>query len=178
MFEVLTEIVSNRRLTENTWHMALRSAQIAQAAKPGQFVMIRVRTGLDPLLRRPFSICGVSDDLFLLLYRVVGKGTSLMTELREGDRTWVLGPLGKALPCRPSMTAAFWLEEGSALPPSFFWINSTGRRDSLSDGISFSQDIISREDHGKDPGVSWSPRMTGPTVPSRTCDRPARRTAP
>lgn len=95
MFELLAEIASNRQITEDTWLMALRSAEIAQTAKPGQFVMIRIRTGLDPFLRRPFSICGAREDRFLVLYRVVGKGTSLMTGLKEGESLWVLGPLGK-----------------------------------------------------------------------------------
>jgi len=95
MFEVLTEVASNKRVTHDTWLMALRSAEIARAARPGQFVMIRLSLGLDPLLRRPFSICGVKEDLFLLLYRLVGKGTLLMTEVRERDRLRVLGPLGK-----------------------------------------------------------------------------------
>ena len=85
MFELLSETVSNERVTDDTWLIALRSRKIAQAAKPGQFVMIRVSLGLDPLLRRPFSICGVKEDLFLVLYRVVGKGTSLMRELRQGE---------------------------------------------------------------------------------------------
>ena len=95
MFELLAEIVSNRRITENTWLMDLRAAEIAQTAKPGQFVMIRIKTGLDPFLRRPFSICGVEEDRFLVLYRVVGKGTSLMRGLKQGESLWVLGPLGK-----------------------------------------------------------------------------------
>ena len=95
MFELLPEIVSNQRITEDIWLMALRSAEIARTAKPGQFVMIRIKTALDPFLRRPFSICGVTEDRFLVLYRVVGKGTSLMTRLKEGESLAVLGPLGK-----------------------------------------------------------------------------------
>jgi hypothetical protein len=105
MFELLTEMVSNQRVTDDTWLMGLRSAEIAQTAKPGQFVMIRVRPGLDPLLRRPFSICGVRDDLL----------------------RW-----GKALPRRKIAPAAFWSAEESASPPFFFLANSTGRRKSLS----------------------------------------------
>jgi dihydroorotate dehydrogenase electron transfer subunit len=95
MFELLTELVSNERLTHDTWLMVLHSAEIAHAAKPGQFLMIRVGSGLDPFLRRPFSISGVAEDRFHVLYRVVGKGTGLMTGLRGGERLWVLGPLGR-----------------------------------------------------------------------------------
>jgi dihydroorotate dehydrogenase electron transfer subunit len=95
MFELLTEIVSNERLTDDTWLMALRSPEIANAARPGQFVMVRIGSGVDPFLRRPFSISGVEQGCFMLLYRVVGKATVLMTGLKDGERLWVLGPLGK-----------------------------------------------------------------------------------
>jgi dihydroorotate dehydrogenase electron transfer subunit len=121
MFELLIEIVSNQRVTDDTWLMALRSAEIAQAAKPGQFVMIRVRPGLDPLLRRPFSICGVREDLFLVLYRVVGKGTGLMTGLREGERIWVLGPLGKSFTVPEKRTSRLLVGGGIGIAPLVFF---------------------------------------------------------
>ena len=120
MFEVLTEMVSNQRMTDDTWLMGLHSAEIAQTAKPGQFVMIRVRPGLDPLLRRPFSICGVRDDLLLVLYRVVGKGTSLMTGLREGERMWVLGPLGKGFAVPENRTGRLLVGGGIGIAPLLF----------------------------------------------------------
>jgi dihydroorotate dehydrogenase electron transfer subunit len=101
MIEQKTEIIFNREIARDTFLMGLRSPEMVAMAKPGQFVMIRTRPGIDPLLRRPFSICAVQDDeLLLILYRVVGKGTAIMTEASEGDSLSVLGPLGKgfALP--------------------------------------------------------------------------------
>lgn len=95
MFEQHAEIAFNKRLTSDTWFMGLRSAQIADQAMPGHFVMVRIKPGLDPLLRRPFSICGVEEDLFFVLYRVVGRGTAMMTEARVGQELAVLGPLGR-----------------------------------------------------------------------------------
>jgi len=90
------QIVFNRRIASETFLMGLRSYEIVETASPGQFVMIRVGYGIDPLLRRPFSICGTKEnDLFLILYRVVGRGTSIMAKKREGERLSVLGPLGK-----------------------------------------------------------------------------------
>jgi len=94
MIEEQAEVAFNRQLTSDTWLMGLRSAAISGRASPGQFVMVRVRKGVDPLLRRPFSICGVEGDLFLLLYRVVGKGSEIMTGIGAGVRVPVLGPLG------------------------------------------------------------------------------------
>jgi len=75
--------------------MALRSPEIAGQAAPGQFVMLRVRNSLAPLLRRPFSICSTRQADILILYRVVGEGTRMMTGLREGEEVSVLGPLGR-----------------------------------------------------------------------------------
>ena len=101
MIDQKTEITFNREIARDTFLMGLRSPEIAARAKPGQFVMIRVHPGIDPLLRRPFSICAVQDDeLLLILYRVVGKGTAIMAGASGGDSFSVLGPLGKgfALP--------------------------------------------------------------------------------
>jgi len=146
MFELLTEIVSNQRVTHDTWLMALRSAQIAQAAKPGQFVMIRVRSGLDPLLRRPFSICWIKEDLFLVLYRVVGKGTSLMTELRQGEGLQVLGPLGKSFAVPEKRVSAIMVGGGIGIAPLLFLRQCHRERESsLLMGFRTAQDVISLE---------------------------------
>jgi len=57
MFEVSAEIVSNERLTHDTGLWPCVPSGLRKEPN-GQFVMIRVSPGLDPLLRRPFSICG------------------------------------------------------------------------------------------------------------------------
>jgi dihydroorotate dehydrogenase electron transfer subunit len=62
--------------------------------KPGQFLMIRIRNGIDPFLRRPFSIYNVDNEVIEILYKIVGKGTDIMKDLREGDPIHILGPLG------------------------------------------------------------------------------------
>lgn len=95
MYEQAVDVLFNRKVTTDTWLLGLRSSEIAGDATPGQFVMIRVRKGVDPLLRRPFSICGVKEDGFFVLYRVVGRGTAIMTEIGEGETLSVLGPLGR-----------------------------------------------------------------------------------
>ena len=95
MIEQDSEIVFNKRVAADTFFLGLWSPRIVAEAKPGQFVMLRVGRGMDPLLRRPFSICGVrDDDLVLILYRVVGRGTTIMCDVREGESLSVLGPLG------------------------------------------------------------------------------------
>jgi len=95
LIEQDSKIVFNKRLAADTFFMGLRSPQIVAEARPGQFVMLKVGQCMNPLLRRPFSICGIQgDDLILILYRVVGRGTTIMCHRREGESLSVLGPLG------------------------------------------------------------------------------------
>lgn len=96
MIDLETGIIFNKKVASGTFLMGIRSEYMASKAKPGQFAMIRVRSSIDPLLRRPFSICAVrGGDLLLFLYRVVGKGTRIMSECEKGEKISILGPLGK-----------------------------------------------------------------------------------
>lgn len=69
---------------------------IARAAKPGQFINIKVPGASDLVLRRPFSIFRAGDRVFSILYKVIGRGTRAMMAVRKGDRVSVVGPLGNS----------------------------------------------------------------------------------
>ncbi|TKJ34053.1 hypothetical protein CEE39_03075 [bacterium (candidate division B38) B3_B38] len=82
------------------WLLSLHSPQIASAAAPGQFVMLKIDKSFDPLLPRPMSIHSVIKEDnnrigFTILYKVMGKGTRLLSEKRSGESLVVIGPLGK-----------------------------------------------------------------------------------
>ncbi|MFH1351098.1 MAG: dihydroorotate dehydrogenase electron transfer subunit [Pseudomonadota bacterium] len=121
MIDQITEVAFNHKIAPDTFLMGLRSRDVKAWAKPGQFVMVRVREGVDPLLRRPFSVCGVREDgLLLILYRVVGMGTSIMAETREGERLWVLGPLGQGFELPKGDQTALLVAGGIGMAPLFF----------------------------------------------------------
>lgn len=117
LFDVAAEVTANTRLSSDYNVIALQAPEIAQAAAPGQFVMVKPQPGLDPLLRRPFSIferlhdkSGAPIGLSLLNKRV-GVGTALLFAARPGDRISVLGPLGRAfVPVDPPAEA--WMVAG------------------------------------------------------------------
>lgn len=79
--------------------LALQAPESWADIEPGQFVMVRVSDGLEPLLRRAFSVHDASKgphgSRIELLAKVVGIGTAALSELRPGDRLAVLGPLGR-----------------------------------------------------------------------------------
>ncbi len=61
----------------------------------GQFVMIRPDGWVnDPIWPRPFSICEKTDDSLRLFVQVVGRGTSLISQLQPGNSIDLWGPLG------------------------------------------------------------------------------------
>lgn len=95
------EVTANTRLSVHDNVVSLAAPAIAAAAAPGQFVMVKPAPGVDPLLRRPFSIFEILRDAagapvgISLLNKRVGVGTSQLYGARPGDRISCLGPLGQ-----------------------------------------------------------------------------------
>ena len=75
---------------------------------PGQFFQIQVSDCSDPFLNRPISIASYRRGLLHLIIRVVGRGTRIMSEKREGEELKLLGPFGKGmkLPRKKSLLIA------------------------------------------------------------------------
>jgi dihydroorotate dehydrogenase electron transfer subunit len=88
-------VVSNDRLAPGVGLIALHAPRCAASVQPGQFVHVRVGSGSDVLLRRPFSVHRASEDRIEILYQVLGKGTLCLAEKQPGDESMdVVGPLG------------------------------------------------------------------------------------
>ena len=63
--------------------------------------MIEVNKGTDPLLKRAFSLFRKTDEGLQILYRVRGKGTGILRNMKEGTVLDMLGPLGNFYPMPP-----------------------------------------------------------------------------
>jgi dihydroorotate dehydrogenase electron transfer subunit len=102
MVEQTAPIVSHERDTDLYFRLVVRAPQIAPRVQPGQFAHLRVRPMRDALLRRPFSIYQVAGDTFSILYKVVGKGTEVLSRMRPGEELSVIGPLGHGFTVPPA----------------------------------------------------------------------------
>lgn len=93
---VTARVIKHKLIAGDVWELVIHAPEIAHLTQPGQFVHIRLTDTLDPLLRRPFSIadCDKAAGTLTLIYRVVGRGTALMTKLQPGDSLDCMGPLG------------------------------------------------------------------------------------
>src|SRR3989337_3375500 len=97
MIQVTSKIVSNKRITGNCWRVVLDVPQISSAVKPGQFIHVKGRGESGPLFRRPFSVfrrvnLNGGNLGIEIVYRVIGTGTRLMSELRQGGPNEILRP--------------------------------------------------------------------------------------
>jgi dihydroorotate dehydrogenase electron transfer subunit len=95
-------VVQREALGGEYFRLRLRPSRPFEA-QPGQFAMIKVTDGIDPLLRRPFSIhrtMGKESGEFEILFKVVGSGTRILSQAHVGDRLDVLAPLGRGFRLR------------------------------------------------------------------------------
>lgn len=96
---LMVEVKSNQRVGNDYYLLKIRALELTGSIFPGQFVHLKIgrdNLSFDPLLRRPFSIHDLSDEKDIyLLYRVVGKGTRILTDYKTGDKLDLLGPLGQ-----------------------------------------------------------------------------------
>jgi dihydroorotate dehydrogenase electron transfer subunit len=92
--------------------------EIAAAARPGQYVMVRCGEGQDMLLRRPLSVNRISQDgSIALLFAIVGRGTEWLAQRNEGDRIDLFGPLGNGFEIAPSSKNLLLVAGGIGIAP-------------------------------------------------------------
>ena len=89
----MMQIMSNERIAKGTYEMVLSGEIPHLIEEPGQFIHIKLNDESLPL-RRPISIAAYNENQLRILYKVVGKGTKKLSELKDGDSLDVLGPLG------------------------------------------------------------------------------------
>jgi dihydroorotate dehydrogenase electron transfer subunit len=119
-------VIANRRLSADYNVLAFAAPDIAAAARPGQFVMVKTSGGgLDnaPLLRRPFSIFEILRDGdgrpsgVSIFNKRVGAGTTLLSQVEPGTRLSVLGPLGRPFEPIDPPAEAWMVAGGVGLAP-------------------------------------------------------------
>jgi dihydroorotate dehydrogenase electron transfer subunit len=88
-------IVQNNLLMRDIFSMWLQIPEVAQQAKPGQFITLFCKD-CSRLLPRPISICEIDQkrERIRIVYRVAGKGTQEFSMWKEADEVDIMGPLG------------------------------------------------------------------------------------
>lgn len=112
-------VIRHREMVPRFYELEFIAPGIAKEALPGQFLNIRVSESYEPLLRRPFSIYDVDKKLgsITLFYKVVGRGTRMMTKLQVENKLDVMGPLGRSFSIPSGMKSAVLVGGGVGIAP-------------------------------------------------------------
>ncbi|MDD8020725.1 MAG: dihydroorotate dehydrogenase electron transfer subunit [Acidobacteriota bacterium] len=102
--------------------ISLATPDIARQSQPGQFLMIKVSSSLQPLLRRPLSIHNRSGQEIEIFFQVTGEGTRLLGQKSPGDLLDILGPCGHGFSLKPEFKGKeiFCIGGGRGLAPVYF----------------------------------------------------------
>ena len=113
MKQGIYKIIQNVPLTNNV--MLMKLAGDTEGVACGQFINIK----LDGLyLRRPISVCDCEDGVITIIYKVVGKGTKQMQEMKGGELD-VLTVLGNGYDTSVSGDKTLLLGGGVGVPPLY-----------------------------------------------------------
>ena len=108
-------VTDNRMIAPNVWEMAL-AGDTSSIAAPGQFINIK----LDGFfLRRPISICDWNGEGLTIIYKVVGKGTAVMSGMRPGQELDVLCGLGNGFDVARCGQRTVVIGGGAGVPPMY-----------------------------------------------------------
>lgn len=120
--EVTLTIQQQQAIAPDIYELCLSGSLANMAVTPGQFVDIKIPSDA-LLLRRPFGIAKLDrqTQTMTLLYRVVGEGTTILSQAPVGTELSVLGPLGSGYPIEQLQAGqrALIIGGGTGIPPLY-----------------------------------------------------------
>ena len=125
MKRVRAEILSTRRLGAYQ-SLTLVAPEIAERAKPGQFVAVAMPEDRDFLLRRHLTIHqssrrgGWAGTLEFVVDPAAGPGTAWLSDLRAHGFLDVIGPLGTPFSYPKRLTNCLLIGEGRSVAGLYF----------------------------------------------------------
>ena len=102
-------------MTENVFKAVLTGAD-AGVNVPGRFINIK----LDGFfLRRPLSVCDSDENSVTVIYKVVGKGTKVLSAMKVGEKADILSDLGNGYDTKLSGDKPLLIGGGVGTPPMY-----------------------------------------------------------
>ncbi len=156
MHDIIAHVHSQHALNAGYQCLVLEAPTLADTARPGQFVHVRI-TGLEPAaLRRPFSIYRAGDGQLAILYKTVGRGTEQLSRLRPGDSLAAMGPLGNGFPLETDGRTPVLVAGGYGVAPLSFLAHRLGMPGILLVGGRTAADILCTDEFT---ALGWDVRV-------------------
>ncbi len=115
MKKTIFEVIENICIAKSVYKMTL-SGDTNEIKTAGQFVNIMI-DGL--YLRRPISVCDYDESTLTLVYKVVGKGTELLSTSIIGTKLDILTGLGNGYDLSKSGDCPLLIGGGVGVPPLY-----------------------------------------------------------
>lgn len=115
MIKTFYKVESNEAEAKNVYKMVL-SGDTSGISRPGQFINISVP---GKYLRRPISVCDWDEGTVTVIYKVVGEGTKIMSEMKKGTELDVLTGLGNGFDTEKSGDKPLLIGGGVGVPPLY-----------------------------------------------------------
>jgi dihydroorotate dehydrogenase electron transfer subunit len=126
-------VLENRSIADGCQLLRFRLPQGHQSPRPGQFLTLRVGSGISPLLRRPFAYSGYdqAEGTAEIIYERRGGATRLLSAYQAGEALDLIGPLGNTFPPPGAGRHPVLVAGGIGIGPMLFLYRSL-----LRDGLS------------------------------------------
>ena len=142
MIKSLYTIAENALIATKTYKMVLAGEGMVE----GEFVDIAIP---GYYLRRPLSICDREDGKLTVVYKVVGKGTQVLSELPKGTVLEVLTGLGRGFDPEACRKEALLVGGGLGVPPLYLLakqLKAKGKKVTAVLGFNKADEIILEEE--------------------------------
>ncbi len=129
--QISAPLIKTEKVSGRIFKLTFFSPFIARKGRPGNFVHLRVSQENTPLLRRAFSLHKTDPQAgeFQILFKVVGWGTGILCERKEGDEIDLIGPLGNCFSLPDWSRKVILVAGGMGLAPLYFLLKELMRKE-------------------------------------------------
>ena len=120
-----TAVIRNRDLKNNYFSLLMGPFSKAKHCLPGSFVHVKLPKS-ELYFRRAMSVASVEADKnqIEIIFKIFGRGTTLLSRYRKNDRLDLLGPLGKVFTKPMKKERVILVGGGVGFPPLLFLASS------------------------------------------------------
>lgn len=115
MKEKIFKIIENKKIAPNVFKLILLG-DTKDIKNAGQFVNISIPS---LYLRRPISICDYDANHLILIYKIVGSGTDILSKMKKNEELNILLPLGNGYTLNKKSKCPLLIGGGVGIPPLY-----------------------------------------------------------
>lgn len=148
MKDVKLKLISQREIADATFEAVLEG-DVSAITAPGQFINIKLA---GHFLRRPISVCDLTENTVTIIYKVVGEGTEKMSRSPVGTEWQTLTGLGNGYDTSLSGDAPLLIGGGAGVPPMYLLCKkliSEGKHPSVILGFATKNQVFYKQEFTK-----------------------------